>query len=101
MKATSLFGAAMGFQLARAVMSSAETKRPSSWRRRFSRRIFREKGSFATAPGADLSRASRRKISNSASRVLRVERAPKEFLMGGIEWIGLLLSGQRSDDFVA
>src|ERR1700683_3461416 len=85
MKATSLFGAAVGFQLRRASISGAETKRLSSWRRRFSRRIVREKGSFATAPGAVFSSASRRKISKSASRVLSLARAPKEFFMGLIE----------------
>src|SRR5262249_50094102 len=66
------------FQLARALMSSGLTNRPSSKRRRFSRRMRREKGSVARLLTPCFSRCSRRWTSKDFSPPLRLSAGRQE-----------------------
>src|SRR2546425_992019 len=64
-------------------MSSARTVWPSSVRRRFSRRIFKENGRRAAA-GKAFSTAPRRKIVYSVVPTGRIDWLPNEFAMMGV-----------------
>jgi len=80
-KAISVSGSARASHRASERMSSARTARPSSVRRRFSRRMRSEKGSFPVGRPA-LSRASRRKMSYSRPPARSTARLPKLSFIG-------------------
>ena len=67
---------------ASASMSAALTKRPSSWRSRFSSRIFIEYGRRAISGNPAASRAGRLKIWTLRPPTCRVVRVPKLFTVG-------------------
>ena len=74
-KAISLEGSSLAFQVASASTSLAVMVSPSSLRSRFSSRIFSEKGRRATSNFS--CRASRRKISYERSPTFKVDLASK------------------------
>ena len=65
-------------------MSAAVTRRPSSLRRRFSRRILIEKGSRSTAPRPFSASVARRKYSYSLVPARSLAAAPKLFFPIGL-----------------